>query len=497
MQSVRHIAISCAILAWAGFVLPSHGTGGDADIVAPTETFAKAEKYEAMQGGATTSRKRINKDAFSHPSANLTFAQELDFRVGNAMFRRLWVTAPASTKSSDGLGPLFNARSCQRCHLKDGRGHPPNPAGLNDNAVSMLLRLSIPPESKQQREAIAQGRLGTVAEPTYGKQLHDFSIPGVQPDGRMVISYEPVVIELGDGTEITLRKPHYSVANLSRGPLHPETMLSPRIAPPMIGMGLLEMIKDADLIANADPEDQDENGISGRIRWVWDMQTNARAIGRFGWKAENPTIRQQSGHAFGDDIGISNPVSPAHWGDCTEHQHDCRLAPHGISADDGPHEASEEVLRLVTFYSRNLAVPKRRKVTDPQILHGKKLFYQAECTACHMPKFITRTDSERMEHSRQLIWPYSDLLLHDMGEGLADGRPEGNASGREWRTPPLWGIGLTEIVSGHSFFLHDGRARNLQEAILWHGGEAEASKERFRLMTEKEREALLAFLKSL
>ena len=160
-------------------------------------------------------------------------------------------------------------------------------------------------------------------------------------------------------------------------------------------------------------------------------------------------------------------------------------------------EASAALFDLLVFYTRNLGVPARRDIGEPQVLAGKRLFYEANCIGCHTPKFVTRRDSIGEEQSFQLIWPHTDLLLHDMGEGLADGRPEGEANGREWRTPPLWGIGLTKTVSGHTLFLHDGRARNLLEAILWHGGEAEASKERVVAMTREERAALLAFLRSL
>jgi CxxC motif-containing protein (DUF1111 family) len=195
-------------------------------------------------------------------------------------------------------------------------------------------------------------------------------------------------------------------------------------------------------------------------------------------------------------MGISSRLARAGWGDCTAAQSACRAAPDGSDPKEGV-ELPDKMFDLVIFYARNLAVPVRRNVDDPTVLTGKRVFYDAGCIGCHRPKFVTRRDSAEPEQSFQLIWPYTDLLLHDMGEGLADGRPEGAAGGTEWRTPPLWGIGLTETVSGHSRFLHDGRARSLMEAVLWHGGEAEAARQKVLKLSKQERDALIAFLRSM
>jgi CxxC motif-containing protein (DUF1111 family) len=176
---------------------------------------------------------------------------------------------------------------------------------------------------------------------------------------------------------------------------------------------------------------------------------------------------------------------------------DCMKAPTGEQERLGEGEAPDPILDLVTFYSQNLGVPQRRDIDDAAVLRGKAAFYGAQCTSCHTPKFVTSRDTTTDAQKFQLIWPYSDILLHDMGDGLADYRPEGQADGYEWRTPPLWGIGLTKAVSGHTFFLHDGRARNLTEAILWHGGEAQKSRDAFAQMPKSTREDLLAFLESL
>jgi len=465
-----------------------------AAVVRPADDFSAAEPYEINSGGAATSHKLVNRSSFSQPSANLPFEQQLTFKVGDGIFRKLWVSAPSSTTSSDGLGPLYNSRSCQSCHLKDGRGHPP---AAGEAAVSLFLRISVPPRDAQEREALASGKAPVIGEPTYGTQLQNFSLPGIVPEGQMTIATEEVPVTLADGTVVTLQKPTYGVSDLGYGPLDPAVMLSPRLAPPMIGMGLLEAIDQADIDALADPDDADGDGISGRVNRVWDQEAGAVRPGRFGWKAGEPSILQQTAHAAAGDLGLSNRFVPYPGGDCSPRQTACREAPNGEDAAAGEHELPDRMLDLVTFYSRNLAVPARRKVDDPQVLAGKALFYESGCIACHRPKFVTGDVAGRPEHSRQLIWPYTDLLVHDMGEGLADGRPEGFANGREWRTPPLWGLGLTQEVSGPTGYLHDGRARNLLEAVLWHGGEAEAAKQKVVAMTADERAALLAFLESL
>ena len=466
-----------------------------AAVTRPATDFSKPERYESRPGGATTVFKTLNRDIFSHPSANMPFERQLDFKVGNGIFKKLWVSSPSSTTSSDGLGPLFNARACQRCHLKDGRGHPPAPG---ERAESMFLRLSVPAPDRTNGDAPGKPRSAAVPEPTYGEQLQNFSVQGVPAEGEMTITYREQPVALAGGETASLRAPTYGVSGLHYGPLHPDTMLSPRVTPPIIGMGLLEAIPEEDILAAADPDDADGDGISGRANRVWSDERGKPMLGRFGWKAGQPTVAQQAAGAFRGDIGISTPLYAAPYGDCTEAQQACRTAPHG-GASDPEHgaEATGKMFDLLVFYSRNLAVPARRKLDDAQVLRGKRLFYEAGCTACHRPKFVTRRDSIGKEQSFQLIWPYTDLLLHDMGEGLADNRPEGEAGGREWRTPPLWGIGLTKTVNGHTLFLHDGRARNLLEAILWHGGEAEAAKQRVVAMTRAEREALLAFLNSL
>ncbi|GAB5469294.1 MAG: di-heme oxidoredictase family protein [Rhodospirillales bacterium] len=466
-----------------------------AGVTAPASDFTRPQPFEAMAGGAATSTANVTGNAFSHPSANLKGQERADFFVGNGLFKKVWVTAPSSTQASDGLGPLFNARSCQRCHLKDGRGHPP--AGPEDKATSMFLRLSVPPRSAAEHAALTSRELLRIPEPTYGGQLQDFAVPGLPAEGRMTIAYEEEPVALNGGETVLLRKPSYGIADLGFGPLDPAVLLSPRVAPQMIGLGLLEAIHPGDILAQADPDDADGDGISGKPSLLRDPASGELVLGRFGWKASNPTVRAQSAGAFAGDIGISNPDSPDPHGDCTAKQPQCRAMASGVQPRLGDTEAPDPVLDLVVFYSKNLAVPARRDVDDPQVLRGKALFNEAGCAACHRPSYVTSRDAENPEHRFQLIWPYSDMLLHDMGEGLADGRPVGDASGREWRTAPLWGIGLTETVNGHTFFLHDGRARSLLEAILWHGGEAESARDAVVEMTPEQRDDLIRFLESL
>lgn len=458
--------------------------------------FTVAEPFESMQGGAGTVQKLINPDVFSHPAANLDFEGRQEFMVGNGLFRKDWVSSPASTQASDGLGPLFNARSCQGCHVKDGRGTVPgfDPLEQND-AVALLVRLSLPDSSADARKRLDQGEVASRPDPVYGHQLQPFAVAGLPAEGQIRISYQEEPVALNGGETAVLMRPAYRIDNLAYGPLHPDTRLSPRLAPPMLGLGLLEAIHQDDILAHAGRDHGD--GISGRPNWVTDPRTGQRVLGRFNWKAGQPTVEHQSANAFSGDMGLSTPMFPSHFGDCTPAQQACHDMPHGAQPHLGEHEVPARLMDFVTVYSQNLALPQRRDVDDPRVLAGKQLFYASNCIACHAPKYVTRRDAKRAEHRFQLIWPYTDLLLHDMGAGLADGQDEGDAGGREWRTPPLWGIGLTKTVNPNATWLHDGRARTLLEAILWHGGEAQAARDRVVDMSPEQRADLIRFLESL
>jgi CxxC motif-containing protein (DUF1111 family) len=466
-------------------------------LLAPTTDFSKLEQGEDKPGGGATSRGSTDTaNAFSLSSGNMGFRRELDFKIGNSIFRKLWVSAPASTDASDGLGPLFNSRGCQSCHLKDGRGHPPLTSD-DSSGGGLLIRLSVPPATPEEIAALAAHKALSIPDPTYGGQLQDFAIQGHAAEGRAKIDYEEKPVTLAGGETVSLRSPTYEIVDLGYGPMSPDIMISPRVAPQMIGLGLLEAIPEEQIFANAVSEETAGDGISGKPNRVWSNKHGKVMLGRFGWKAGAPTIADQSAGAFSGDIGISTTLIPAGSGDCTKSQERCINAPSGNSPKYQNVEVGDELFDLVTFYSQNLAVPRRRDADNPEVLKGKALFYAIGCASCHTPKFLTGDVPGQKHLSQQLIYPYTDLLLHDMGDGLADNRPDGAASGSEWRTAPLWGIGLTETVSGHTLFLHDGRARDATEAILWHGGEAQGARDAFVELPKKDRECLLAFVNSL
>ncbi len=462
-------------------------------VTRPTTDFSRAEPFEAMPGGAGTFDNKPNRRAFMHPSANLDADALLDHKLGKALFEKFWVSSPSSTQASDGLGPLYNARSCHSCHLRNGRGEPPRADG---DATSFVLRLAQDPQTDVEKQALATGRLMNIPDPVYGGQLQDFAVAGLLAEGSPRVEYSDLEVRMADGSTVTLRQPGYSIVDRAYGPLSPQTSLSPRIAQPMIGLGLIEAIAPADILSRADPEDANADGISGRPSLVADGG-NGKALGLFGWKAQHATVRAQSAAALNTDIGISSPDQPNAHGDCTAREKDCLALPTGVQTRLGDTEAPDPVMDLITAYAASLAVPARRDVDDPQVLQGKEHFYEADCIACHRPKFVTRRDAAHRANAFQLIWPYSDFLLHDMGESLADGQRVGEATGREWRTAPLWGIGLNGKVNGRLFFMHDGRARSLEEAILWHGGEAELSKKHYTNMEKQDRDALIRFLESL
>lgn len=453
---------------------------------------------EKNAGGQHTHQKPANRLSFSHPSPALSMDKKLDFHVGKAIFEKIWVFAPSSTTASDGLGPLYNARSCVRCHKGNGRGMI---EGNKSSSPALFLRLSIPPSTAKHQALLASGKVGFISEPTYGKQLQTFAYPGGKAEGQLVVNYKPIKIALMGGEVVEIQLPSYHIKDLGYGPIHQELLFSPRIAPPIIGLGLLEAITENDILKLADPEDKNKDGISGKANIVWDEKEQTSKLGRFGWKAGTPSLEQQNNAALSGDLGISSWMFPLHSGECTEKQTECLRQKHGNIRRDKPGqdrlEASRVMTDLLVFYTRNIAVPSVRKIENLNRKKGKALFYQAGCQQCHQPSFVTGENTEQASLANQTIWPYTDLLLHDMGKGLADNRSEFLANGQEWRTPPLWGIGLTKTVSNDSFYLHDGRARTLLEAILWHGGEAEAAKQTIIKMDYEHRQQLISFLESL
>ncbi|MFZ4815964.1 MAG: di-heme oxidoredictase family protein [Phototrophicaceae bacterium] len=419
-------------------------------------------------------------DAFEIPIPGLTAEQLEDFEAGDELFGQDWLPTAVGDAPNDGLGPIFNATSCETCHLSDGRGRPPQFEG--EVETGLLVRLSLPQQSITGENH---------AEQTYGGQFQDVALEGVVPEGSLQVTYTELPGAFPDGTPYSLRQPTLTLDGLSYGQLSPDVMLSPRIANQMIGLGLLEAVPDLTLMQLSDPSDSNNDQISGRVNIVWDAYNNHEAIGRFGWKANQPHLFQQNAAAFNGDIGIVSSLFPQHH--CTDAQPTCLQA----SLHNNQPEISDEDLMKVLLYTRALSVPAQRNSDDPQVQQGYGMFVAARCNACHVETLTTGEHPELPALANQTIHPYTDLLLHNMGEGLADNAQDFRATGEEWRTPPLWGIGLFQTVNGYNYYLHDGRARNLTEAILWHGGEATTSREAFIQMSAENRAALLAFLASL
>ena len=411
------------------------------------------------------------REAFTSPFTGLTRQHRREFFTGDSFFTDPWVSAPATATNRDGLGPLFHARSCASCHVKDGRGAPPSG---DEVMTGLLLRLSA-----------ADGRPDKI----YGGQLAVRALPGVEPEAEVKVTWVESEVSLAGGEVVKLRRPDIRITRWNYGDPAPGMLIGPRLAPPVIGGGLLEAVTD--LEKRADPDDRDGDGISGRVNWLQSSGTGEKVPGRFGWKANVPTLRAQAAGAFSGDMGITSAEEPD--GEFTPAQA-AKLA--GIPNGGRP-EADLLVMDRIESYLRGLGVPARRNAGDTTAQKGEALFQSLRCAACHLPEVRTGTEHPFKELQNQTIHPYTDLLLHDMGPDLADGRPDGQASGSEWRTAPLWGLGLNAAVNGNLFFLHDGRARSITEAILWHGGEAEASRAGFTALAPDDRAALLRFLESL
>ncbi|MDE2966960.1 MAG: c-type cytochrome [Chloroflexota bacterium] len=482
----RAIASGIGILCTLLVIALSSSVCSDGDVEGGPLGLTPDDTANLFSGGETTAT-NVTRNAFSFSARNLDREQRRRFELGDSFFEQNWVTAPSSTEARDGLGPTFNAQSCSSCHALDGRGRPP--FSNDDPERGLLLRLSLPEEFRElfAPDTLAAPKGGPVPDPVYGNQLQDRAIQKVQPEGRMVITYVEVHGTYADGSTFTLLKPTYSVGEPAYGPPHEALQISPRVAPSVFGSGLLEAIPVEILELLADPDDEDGDGISGRIHMIWNPDSGQFDVGRFGWKATAPSVRLQSANAFLGDIGITSSIHDQQ--NCPEAQTACRSAIPG-----GDPEVSDERFEAVVFYSQTLAVPAARGYSTRK--RGAELFFAAGCHLCHVPK-LTTGEHEIDALSDQVILPYTDLLLHDMGPELSDNRPVHDAAGSEWRTPPLWGIGLIEAVNGHNRLMHDGRARGVAEAILWHGGEAEASREAFRNMSAEDRQALIDFINSL
>ncbi len=390
---------------------------------------------------------------------------------GEALFVKSWTPA-------EGLGPLFNTSSCFSCHVSGGRGRPTE--GSAKLSPATTVKIGVLPGSETEAQKLLKRTISSFPEPAYGQQLQIRAIKGHSAEGTMTVRYEPLEVALNGGDTVTLQKPVYEYSDLTKGPATPGALFSPRIANPLFGLLALEAIPEERILALADREDGNGDGISGKPNRIKDRVTGKIELGRFGWKAGQPTIRQQNAAAFALDMGLSTTIFPAPEADA------------GISS--GP-EVSDAQLSALTKFTAKIPVPAADRAADSP---GRKLFGKAGCAACHMPNHtLPDTEAVPKQLRGKTIWPYTNMLLHDLGDGLADNFLEGDADYWEWRTPPLWGIGQTEAVNGNGFYLHDGRARTLLEAILWHGGEAKSSMQAVVDMTRKERADLLAFLNSL
>lgn len=416
-------------------------------------------------------------NAFGYPLSTLTAAERRAFVVGNSFFKQNWVTAPSSTAARDGLGPLFNARSCSTCHVRDGRSAPPS-ADAHDRS-GVLIRLGV-----------RNGSEPDAPHPIYGSQVQDVSVLGVRPEARVETRWHARTGSYGDGATFELLEPEYELVDLGFGAMGQDVSISPRTAPHLVGLGLLEAIPAAAILARADPDDIDGNGISGRAHFVPAPDGNSSMLGRFGWKAAQPDVRSQTAAALRNDMGITSALEPDE--PLTSAQRQLVEFTSG-----GSPEIDASAFDRLVLYTRTLAVPAVRGANDARVGAGRALFDGFGCANCHVPSWTTDAETDLVRVRGQRIHPFTDLLLHDMGPELADGSRDGDAGPAEWRTPPLWGIGLIPVVNGHTRYLHDGRARNLTEAVLWHGGEAHAARERFRTSSAAERDALIAFLESL
>jgi CxxC motif-containing protein (DUF1111 family) len=376
-----------------------------------------------------------------------------------------------------GRGPTSNAESCAACHERNGRGAPPGGA---ETAVSMVVQISLPGAGPHG---------GPRPHPNYGVQLQSAGVPRlIAPEAQVYLEWRERRVTLDDGESVTLREPQLRIAELGYGALGEEVHFSLRVAPALVGGGLLDAVSDDTLLARA--AQPAVPGIRGRVNRAWDVARRQPAVGRFGLKASHPTLRQQIATAFIEDIGLSTSLFPEQ--NCPGVQAPCREM-----MVAGRPEITDYRLSAVEAMMAYAAVPARRDPHDAQVRRGEVLFQQASCSACHVPALRTGSVAGDEARSEQTIRAYTDLLLHDMGEGLADGRQEFEAGPRDWRTAPLWGLGLSRTVNGNGNLLHDGRARGVQEAILWHGGEAEVSRAAYAALPRPDREALVRFVESL
>ena len=422
---------------------------------------------------------------------NMLYAQPVDgldaqqlkrFDDGLRQFRAPWTVFPRAD-GAWGLGPYFHANACTGCHVNFGRGLVDEQG--NKPVFQQLVRLSVAREGR-----------GDIIDPhpAYDHQLQPFSIFGPTPDpmsgeADVRITWQSEIVVLADGSEVRLRKPVLDISNLKFGALDARVMTSLRNTPPLFGLGYLEAVSEQDILELAAM--QKRLGYHGHPNYVADDSTGKRRLGRFGWKANQPSISQQVAAAHLGDMGITSSLYPDD--DCTAKQVQCM----DTTYKRGQPDLDDASWHAVNLFMAATEAPPQRKRNDVTVQRGGKLFRDIACAVCHVPELKAGKYPPLPAIEGERFHAYTDLLLHDMGAALADGRPDFDASGREWRTAPLWGLGLSARVNGSSDLLHDGRARNVMEAILWHGGDAQKSRDAFARLKRDDREALIAFVNSL
>lgn len=437
------------------------------------EQFSEASSTSShlLSGGATTSFVS-DTTAYMQPLANLSKKELKRHKEGEALFRKIFTPDP----DGSGLGPLFNQASCFSCHIGNGRGSIPQ--SEIDNFSGLLMRMSI----------FGVGEHGEPkGVPGYGTQLQTNAIAGCQAEGQMKYTFEHFYVTYPDGEKVLMHRPSRSVLNPYQ-PLPEGVMYSIRQAPPIFGLGLLEALSDKEILSRYEEKDENSDNITGRPNYVWDIYSGKNSLGKFGWKNSTPSVSQQSAEAFHQDMGITSSFFFPHKNGIGQSNY--------VSTEIHKPDIDSAEVELVSFYLKTLAPPAPRNQDDPIVQRGKKLFNDINCSGCHTPQMRTG-DYSIAALSHQTIYPYSDLLLHEMGEELADSRPDFEASTNEWKTTPLWGIGLAKHINPNARFLHDGRAATLEESILWHGGESYWVTVAFKNLSREDRQAIIKFMESL
>ncbi len=467
MDSSARARTSVLVAACAAALVAACASAADSEGLVPAS---------ALSGGSTTVFD-TSRDAFSLSARNLNDEDRDRYGLGKSLFQRAWVRAPASTTGGDGLGPTYAATACTSCHTRGGRGDVPHEAG--DRAIGLVVKLA--------SGETASG--AKVPEPSYGFGLQPFAIEGVPAEGALDFAFDEVELRVSESLTLKARKYRVSPRDLAFGPFVQNTHVSLRLAPQIVGLGLLEAVSERDVKSRVDPEDRDGDGVRGVASEVNDLATGEKKLGRFGWKASFATVTDVAAAAFREDIGITSTLFPEE--NCPAPQTACRAAPNGGAPELGPEKLAE-----VAFFARSVAVPARRLTDDRDALLGERVFRDVGCATCHVAELRTSRGA-LPALAEQTFAPYTDLLLHDLGDELADVTPFPSHDARLFRTPPLWGLGLHATVNGHDALLHDGRARDVTEAIAWHGGEAARSRRAFFERSSEDRVKMLRFLGSL